>query len=196
MEETKDLIPVAEEMNGALPEVIAGDMYTTPAVFEHIQRVAKVFANSKLVPEAYRNNVADCIIAMEMAHRLGVSPMMVMQHTCMIHGRPGVEGKFVIGLVNKRGPYPAGIKFKYEGDGLKRKCIASGVRANGEVDEVEFSLQQAKDWGWYDKAGSPWPKMPDQMLAYRAGVFLARRYCPEVLMGVPPAREELEDVEQ
>ena len=47
--------------------------------FQNIFNIGKMFASSNLVPENYRNKPMDCTIAVDMANRMGVSPMMVMQ---------------------------------------------------------------------------------------------------------------------
>ena len=51
-----------------------------PAQFEHAQRIAKVLSSSDLVPTQYKNNVANTLVALEMANRMGASPLMVMQN--------------------------------------------------------------------------------------------------------------------
>jgi Lar family restriction alleviation protein len=50
---------------------------------------AKALANSTLVPQQYQNNLPNCLIALEMAQRIGASPLMVMQNLYIVHGRPG-----------------------------------------------------------------------------------------------------------
>ena len=51
----------------------------------------------------------------------------------------------------------------------------------------------AQKEGWSTKPGSKWLTMSEQMLAYRAGSFFARAYCPEVLLGVQTI-DEIQDV--
>ena len=50
-----------------------------------------------------------------------------------------------------------------------------------------------KGEGWLDKSGSKWKTMPEQMFTYRAASFFARKYCPDVLMGLQTV-EEVRDV--
>ena len=47
-----------------------------------------------------------------------------------------------------------------------------------------MTIEMAKKEGWYEKTGSKWKTMPEQMLAYRAAAFFARVYTPNSLMGV------------
>ena len=53
-------------------------------------------------------------------------------------------------------------------------------------------MDMAKAEGWSTKNGSKWLTMPRQMLAYRAGSFFARMYCPEVLLGIQTI-DEIQD---
>ena len=48
--------------------------------FDFAQRVAKCFSMSSLVPKDYQNNLPNCVIALNMAHRMGADPMMIMQN--------------------------------------------------------------------------------------------------------------------
>lgn len=177
-----------------LPEVVPmGDIYVTPAAFEHCCRVAKVFAASKLVPEAYRGNLADCIIAIQMAQRLQIDPFTFMQNSAVVHGKPSMDGKLYIGLINSRGGFAHPLRFDYTGSGDTRAVLAWTVDKEGRRYEQAFSVKEAKAWGWWDRPQSAWPKMPDQMLAYRSAAFFARKYCPQVTLGLPPT-DEVEDV--
>ena len=52
----------------------------------------------------------------------------------------------------------------------------------------------AKKEGWFNKSGSKWQTMPEQMLRYRAAAFWQRVYCPEISMGFMTT-EEAEDID-
>lgn len=165
-----------------------------PAAFEHMQRVAKVFAASKMVPQQYQGNVPDCIIALELAHRLGVSVYMLMQASYVVHGRPGLEAKLAIALCNMRGPFQGPIQYRYERDSKQKivACTAHARHKNGEVVEATITAPMVTAEGWDKKPGSKWLTIPEQMYAYRSAVFLIRRTCPEVIMGMQTT-DELED---
>ena len=161
--------------------------------FEQAQRAATLFSKSQLVPQHYRNNVADCFIALQISTRMGIEPFMFMQNSYVVHGRPGIEAKLMIALANARGPFKGSIKFEYKGEGATRSCTAWAIlRENDERVEQVCSMQIAKAEGWTAKQGSKWNTMPDLMLAYRSAAFLIRLYCPEVIMGLRTV-EELRD---
>lgn len=160
--------------------------------FEHLQRVASMFASSTLVPEIYQKSAANCFIAAHIAHRLNIDPFTFMQNSYIVKGKPSIEGKLVIALLNTRGPYPDGVQYEMKGNAETRSCRAFGVRKNGTVDEMEVTFQQAKAAGWVEKNPN-WKNLPDLMLRYRAATFLCRTHCPEVIQGME-TKEEIIDV--
>ena len=162
--------------------------------FSHLQRVAGMYANSSLVPTHYQNNMPNCAIAMQMAMRLNVDPFMFMQKTYIIQGKLGMEAQLAIALVNSRGPFTGPIQYKMEGDGRNRSCTAYAThKVTGEVCSATVPWAMVEAEGWSKKSGSKWQTMPDMMFWYRAATFLARLYCPEVLMGMATT-DELEDI--
>lgn len=57
-----------------------------------------------------------------------------------------------------------------------------------------ISMEMAIKEGWYQKNGSKWQTMPEQMLRYRAASFFGRVYAPELLMGLRSVEEEQDRV--
>lgn len=92
-----------------------------PVQFETMQRVSKMFAHSELVPDIYKVStdnpeqkaMANCMIAIEVAQRIGASPLMVMQNLVIIYGRPSWSSKFLIATVNTCGRFNS-LQFKFE----------------------------------------------------------------------------------
>lgn len=182
-----------------LPAITSpGDIYFNLQLFEHIQRVATMFATSKMIPERYRNNVGDCTIALAMAHRLKADPIMVMQNTYVVHGSPGMEGKMVIALINQCGKFTQ-LLFREDknADGDVVECTAyCCLRETGEEISSSITWDNVVAQGWDKDKGSmksKWKTMRAQMFRYRAAAFLARTFCPEVLFGMQTV-EELQDV--
>jgi hypothetical protein len=178
----------------ALPMVEAG--FGTSQGFELLQRSAKLLASSSLVPKEYQGNLPNCVIALNMAQRVGADPLQVMQNLYVVHGRPGWSSQFLIATCNQSGKFSA---LRYEWTGTEGKddwaCRAYAVeRATGETLRGSWvSIATAKKEGWYDKNGSKWKTMPQQMLMYRAASWFVRAYAPELSMGLQ-AVEEIRDV--
>lgn len=131
--------PVGVVTTTAAPAMV-GFNFFDPVQFETMQRVCKMFASSDLVPDIYRatmkpfpanadeNTVnriqsenqtaltkamANCMIAVDYAMRVGASPLMVMQNVAIIYGRPAPSSKFLIATVNSCGKFePMQFRFK------------------------------------------------------------------------------------
>lgn len=176
-------------------------VFSSQANFEQAQRMAQALAASTIVPVQYQKAktpeaVANCIIALEMANRIGMSPLLVMQNLYVVYGNVGWSSKFLIAALNTCGRFsPLRYEHENEGDLNKWRCRAWAIdkTTNTPLHGAWVSMQMAKDEGWYSKSGSKWKTMPELMLQYRAAAFFQRTYAPEISMGMQTV-EELNDV--
>jgi hypothetical protein len=146
-------------------------------------RIGQAFAASSLVPAQYQGNVANCIVALEMANRMGASPLMVMQNLYIVHGNPGWSSKFLVACFNQCGRFSS---LRYEWSKDRTECRAWAVeKATGErIEGPKVTMAMAQAEGWSTKSGSKWKTMPELMLMYRSAAFLIRTYAPEISMGL------------
>lgn len=170
-------------------------VFSTGDAFDHAQRMAKVLSQSgELVPQIYRNNIPNCIIALEMSSRLRQSVLAVMANTSIIHGKASLDSKFIIALINSSGKFKDDLEFDIQGDGMTRSCVAYAEKLNGKtVKSPQINMAMANAEGWLNKSGSKWKTMPDLMLMYRSAAFFGRLYCPDTLMGMQ-ANDEVVDI--
>lgn len=92
------------------------------ASFEFLQRTAKAFACSTMVPTAYQSMVtkgygqnqtvepnpaaiSNCMIALDMAQRMNANPLQVMQNLNIIEGKPSWSSQFIIAAINASGKF-------------------------------------------------------------------------------------------
>ena len=170
-------------------EIQQTNMFGTKELFEHVQRVATMFSKSELVPKRYQNNVGNCVIALEMANRIGASPLMVMQNLDVILGKPSWSSTFLIATLNASGKFSP---LRYEEDeqnGGRIRAWAIDKMNNEKVYGVWVSMEMAKSEGWIDKAGSKWKTMPELMRRYRAASFFTKQFAPEISMGLQTTEE-------
>lgn len=160
------------------------------AVFELVQRQAKLLSTSTLVPKEFQGNMANCAIGLNIAKRLGADPFMVLQNVDIIHGRPSFRATFLIAMVNASGRFTP-LQFRMTGEGQSRSCTAHcKTRDSGEtIEGPEISMAMAKAEGWSTKPGSKWLTMPELMLRYRAAAFFARIYAPDITLGMQTSEE-------
>jgi len=162
--------------------------FSSIANFENAQRMASALSACSLVPEAYRGkeNLANAVIALEMANRIGANPLAVMQNLYIVHGKPAWSSQFLISCVNASGKFTP-LRYRQTGE---RGTDSWGIIAwakdrEGEVlESPEVTIGMAKAEGWHGKSGSKWKTMPDLMLRYRAATLFARLFAPELTMGL------------
>ncbi|GAB1348320.1 hypothetical protein MASR1M107_05320 [Ignavibacteriales bacterium] len=198
------------------------EVFTNITNFDNAQRIAKALAASNLIPKAYQGNIANVLVALEMANRLGASVPMVMQNLNVIQGRPSWSSQFIIAAINSCGRFSS-LKFTLIEKGKKTvtyiqsfydeqtrqksrkeytyeiddwECVASAVeKTSGTIVQgPEVSIEMAVKEGWFSKEGSKWQTMPKVMLRYRAAAFFGRFYAPDILMGMS-STDEIEDAQ-
>ena len=161
--------------------------------FELAQRGAKLLANSDLVSPAFKGSVPNCLLALNIAHRLGADPFSVLQNITIIHGKPRWSASFLIAMVNSSGRFtPLQFRMTGSGDGLTCVAHAKDKETGEAVEGPPVSIRMAKEAGWHGRNGSSWQTMPDLMLRYRAGAFFSRIYAPDLTLGMKTAEEEVD----
>ena len=206
--------------------------------FELMQRAARLLSSSTLVPVAYRqtiekldrygnvkesrenpNALANAVVALNMAQRMGADPLMVMQNLYIVEGRPSWSSQWIIAAINGCGRFSP-LRFRIESRGEReidykstywdnnqrhtkvekvkindKVCVAWAIeKETGEVIESPaVSIEMAVLEGWYTKNGSKWQTMDEVMLRYRTASFFGKLYAPELLMGLQTV-EEAQDI--
>ena len=63
-----------------------------------------MLSGSAIVPEHFRGeaHLGDCMIALEIANRIGASILAVRQNLRLVAGKPGWSSQFLISCVNAR----------------------------------------------------------------------------------------------
>ncbi|MER9505995.1 hypothetical protein [Mesorhizobium sp. M0579] len=195
-------------------------VFSSEADFAAGQRLCKALTSSNLVPVSYQGeqNMGNALIALDMANRMQIPPIMVMQNLNVIEGRPAWASQFIIAALNACGLFSP-IRFRKANLGqqevsktewtgpkgarqsrivkstiINKECTAYAVeKATGETLEgPTVSIAMAVAEGWYFRAGSKWQTMEDLMLMYRSAAFFGRLYAPHLLNGMSTADEALD----
>lgn len=200
--------------------------------FAVMQRLCTMFSSSELVPDRYKVSdknsankaIANCMIAVETAMRIGASPLMVMQNLDIIQGKPSWSSKFLIATINTCGRFNQ-LRYRFRDlgkvgkieyletkwDGGQKKttkvifdgsnidnleCVAYTCEKGSDevLESSEITIKLAIQEGWYQKTGSKWPTMTKKMLMYRAASFWTNEHAPELSMGMKTV-EEANDIE-
>lgn len=198
----QELIPAAAKRELAPAGDGHGSAFLDLRNFEVAQRMATALSRSTMVPDAYSSSKTDpviaagnCIIALDMAFRLNVSPLIIMQQVDVVKGRPGLRGAFCTALINTRGGFDGPLEFEWKGEENTPEwgCRAVAFRKGKQINGAWVDMRMVVAEGWINNA--KWKNMPGQMFPYRAAAFFGRQHCPEVLMGAGAMHttDELED---
>lgn len=170
-------------------------MWNDTGIFETTKQMAKILAGSDIVPQSYKGKGYDCLIAIDMANRLGVSPLVIMQNSQIVQGNFSWKGTACKAMIDGCGKYKKS-RYVEVGD---RNSDSWGYYLEAEekdgtvVKGCMVDIAMAKSEGWYQKNGSKWKTMPELMLKYRAAAFFFRTECASLAMGFLTA-EEQEDI--
>lgn len=160
------------------------------ARFEHSYRIAKLMASASLLPDHLWMNkqkealpesqiVGNCFLIVNQSLRWGFDPFAVAPETYSIGGKLGFQGKLIAAVVNSRAGLRGRLDYEFIGDGEKRGVIVSGTFANdSEPHTVTVLLAAVRT------QNDMWKRDPDQKLCYTGAIKWARRWCPEVVLGV------------
>lgn len=170
-------------------------IFSNIEAFNDGQRIAKALSSAELVPAAYKNNIPNTMIALEMANRIGISPFMVMQNLDVIKGKPSWSSSFIISALNSCGRFKP-LRFEFSGEQGSEDYGCSAYTYDLETNErvvgpkVDWKMVRAE--GWLNKSGSKWKTMPQLMFHYRSASFFGRIYAPDILKGMQTVEEQLD----
>lgn len=166
--------------------------------FNLMQREARVFANSPLIPEHLRKGgehqaIANCYIALKMARTMGEDPLVVLQNIHVVSGKAGFASQYMIARANASGVFKGRINWTVDRSNPQNLSVTAFATLADTGDRVEFTVDmamaQAESWTKNPK----YRTMPEVMLRYRSAAFLIRFYAPDVMLGYHTT-EEVEDV--
>lgn len=189
-------------------DLMASSPFASRDSFELAQRMATMLSTASIIPDTYRaeyldkdgkwvqnpDAVGNCFIALELANRLKLSPLLIMQNVDMIHGRPGMRGVLLIALINGSGEF-ADLEFEcneLDGDEYGWRAVSTKLSTGVTKFGTWITWKMVKAEGWSGKKGSKWMTMADQMFCYRAASFWSRLHAPHITLGIGTS-EELED---
>src|ERR1017187_22768 len=154
-----------------------------------VMEFAKLMSvSATAVPKHLRNNPGACLRIVFQAIEWRMSPYAVADKSYEVNDRIAYESQLIHAVIEARAPLLGRLECDYEGEGPERACVVTGVFNGGETRE--YKSPKIKD---IRVKNSPlWAADPDQQLWYYASRSWARKWCPDVLMGIY-SREELRE---
>ena len=174
-------------------EINAVNIFSRKSAFDLAARMSEAFSKSTIVPKDYQGNPSNCLIALEMANRIGTGVMMVMQNLYIVNGRPAWSSQLIIAMINNSKKYKTELQYDIKGSGEELECTAYAIDHNNQrIEGPTITMAMAKAEGWLSRNGSKWQTMPQVMIRYRAASFFGRLHCPDLIMGIYSADEVID----
>ena len=171
-------------------------IFSDTTAFEVAQRTAKALMTASVLPKEYTSNMGNMLIALDVASRLGMTPLEVMQQLYIVHGKPAWSSQALLGFILSSGEYTSpDYAVERDKSGKVISCTLKMIRTSDkkEVTGPVVTWVMAESEGWTKKNGSKWLTMPETMFRYRAISFFAKSMCPHITLGMQ-TREEIEDI--
>ena len=162
--------------------------------FNLMQREAKIFAFSPLIPEHLRKGgettaIANCYIALKLAKTMGEDPLVVLQNIHIVSGKAGFSAQYMIARANASGVFRGRIDWRIDRTDRNNLSVTAYATLKDTGQEVsvtcDMAMANAEKWTNNPKYRS----MPEVMLRYRSATFLVRFYAPDVMLGYHTAEE-------
>ena len=143
---------------------------------------------ASILPESYRDNPANVLIAVGLGQSMGLSPAESLYRIAVIKGKPSASAELIAANVRK-----AGHRLRVQVQEDPPRAVAEITRA----DDPESPIAITRDMAWAQRMGLAnepnYKKQPATMLSYRAITAAARLACPEALYGVAYTPDELSE---
>lgn len=163
----------------ARPDPLPFVLALVPQTMAEAMDLSSLMAKARMVPAHLQGSPSDCLMVVLQARRWNMDPFAVAQATSVIQGKLCYEGKLVAAVVNTSPLVQGRLSYRYEGEGEDRTIHTSGTPV-GEAVPLEVSVR-LKDARTNNRV---WNTQPDQQLAYHSARVWARRFVPELIMGV------------
>jgi hypothetical protein len=164
-----------------------------PADLGQAMEMARLLANSKMVPKTYQGDPGSILAAVQMGAEVGLSPMQALQNIASINGRPSLWGDGMLAVVMGHRDF-VGIEEMDLAEIKSAQSATCTIHRKGMAPVTRtFTMADAKEAGLVGKQG-PWKEYPNRMLQMRARAFACRDTFPDALRGIHSAEESM-DVE-
>lgn len=164
--------------------------YTGPLDVEGQLRLSAAMARGKrAIPWQYRDNPGDILAVIQQAVALNIQIATALDNLVFSDaGVGGMRARLMHALILRAGHE---VMVTHHDDRICRMVLkrGDGIRGGG----AQWTRAEAQQAGLLEKKGSPWHGYGGDMLWARCLSRLARRYCPDVIMGFYVA-DELDDI--
>ncbi|MEJ9078824.1 hypothetical protein WKY82_10415 [Gordonia malaquae] len=151
-------------------------------------KIGSAMAGTSMVPQPLQGKPDDCTAVILYGSEIGMSAVQSLQNIFVVRGRPAMYSRTMTAVVLAAGHHMAEVEAS--------PTSVTWVGRRGDTG-VEFTstwtIDRAKQAGF--TSNKLYESMPIEMLRAKAQAEVARNLAPDVLLGMPHSKEEL-DLEQ
>lgn len=167
------------------PISISGALQEQVQQMGHAYTLAQSICKTSLVPQTFRGKPEDGAVAIMAGAKWGLDAISSLQNIFIVHGSPSTYARVMKAVVLANGHKIWTV------ESSPTKVVVRGKRSDSEdIEESVWTIQRAAP---YAKTNTKYATEPENMLYARATAECARRVAPDCLLGMPYAREEMED---
>lgn len=178
------LARIEERIDRPVANAIAirrGGMIAITSMAE-VMEVSKLMSIAKqAVPKHLREQPGLCFGVVMQAIAWEMEPFAVARKSYVVNDNLAYESQLLHAVIEARAPLKGRLRCKYSGEGPDRQCTVFGT-FDGEDEPHDYTTPKFKD---IPIKNSPlWKWDVDQQMFYFASRSWARKWCPDVLLGV------------
>lgn len=152
-----------------------------PQTFGEVVAFADVMARAQhAIPKHLRDVPGACLAVAMQAMRWEMDPFAVASKSYNVKDIISYEAQLVAAVVHTRAPLKSRPEYAFTGEGADLRCKVTAVFDDG----IERSYESPRFADIPVKNSPLWKSDPQQQLGYYSIRSFARRYCPEVILGV------------
>lgn len=169
---------------------MGGGAMVLPQTMAEVVEFAKLMSKAEgAIPKHLRGNPGACMAVTMQALRWEADPFAVANKSYFVNDRIAFEAQLIAAIIHTRAALTKRPAITYRGEGQTRQCVITFEFRDGVTQIYESPAN-----GAIKTKNSPlWQTEPDQQLYYYSIRAAARRYCPEVILGVY-APDELQSI--
>lgn len=160
-----------------------------PSDLDQVMRFADVMSTGDIaLPKHLRGNKGACLAVTMQALQWEMNPFAVASKSYQVNGVISYEAQLISAVINTRSGIKGRLKYAFSGEGDNLTCTVTGF-----LDDTECTYTSPEIRNITPKNSPLWKSDTQQQLGYYSARAWARRYCPEVMLGVYD-REEAEQI--
>lgn len=168
-------------------EIALGQLREQVQALEDAKTWAEILCapDNELCPAQYRGKVGSGIAAILYGAELGLNPTQSLQQVFVVHGMPAIYARTAVALCKT-----AGLMIETVSSADDSVTVKATDRTTGQIEQSTWNIDRAQRAGY--TSNKKYTTDPQAMLYAKAAMEVCRKIAPDVLLGIPMSREELD----